>query len=350
MARTDSMTAASLSSNKKIIAMDYVVLLLEYLRQKHPNIHDDTILKNTGIDHTTIANRDGFLSISQYSALLDNAQQYLQDPVLGLRLGQLQHIAAHGPLGYAILSSKSLDEALNMVCRFIRIRNNLTQIHYERSDNKVVLRMGIETLPIGPLYQFVVEQSFSSFVYIVKSLSGINDMPLETRFCYPEPNNSEFYQTLFGAPPVFSASSNELCIARDYLTEFKLNGDDMFASLAEQQCQKIMTRLQREDGIVSDICQILMSNTGSFPKQGDVAAAMNMSVRTLVRRLAEQQTSFAEILNDCKFELAKNYLLTTDWSNEEIAYLLGYESPGNFSRSFKKWAALSPSVFRRTHR
>lgn len=332
------------SANKKIIAMDYVQILLQYLREQ--GVAEEQVLAEADIDINAISNKEAFLSVAQYSSLLSYAQQRLQDPVLGLRLGQLQNIAAHGPLGYAILSSKNLDDALNKVCRFIRIRNNLTRIYYQRSEEHVVLRMEVELCPSEPLYQFVVEQSFSSFVFIVKSLSGLNELQLDTQFCYSEPNTSELYDEVFGKPARFSAPSNTLSIEKRYLAEFTLAGDPTFASVAEQQCQRIMAGLQREDGIVTDIYQILSKSTGDFPSQVEVAAQLNMSVRSLVRKLSQQGMSFAQIVKSSKYELAKHYLTSTDWSTEEIAYLLGYENAGNFSRFFKKNSGQNPSNFR----
>mgnify|MGYP000745971222 CR=1 FL=1 len=335
----------SQAAHKKIIAMDYVQILLQYMREQ--SICEKQLLAQANIDGAAVSDKEGFLSVAQYGALLKVSQQSLHDPVLGLRLGQLQNIAAHGPLGYAILSSKSTDEAMDKVCRFIRIRNNLTRIHYQRSDEHVILSMEVDLPTTDPLYQFVVEQSFSSFVFIVKSLSGLKVLPIAAEFCYEKPSACELYEDVFGLPASFLKAENRLLIKKSYLSEFSLAGDVTFAGIAEQQCKRIIAGLQREEGIVTDIYDIFSKSGGDFPSQKAVAAQLNISVRSLVRKLAQQQMSFSQIVKNSKFELAKHYLSSSDNSTEEIAHYLGYENAGNFSRFFKKESGQSPSDYRR---
>lgn len=80
-----------------------------------------------------------------------------------------------------------------------------------------------------------------------------------------------------------------------------------------------------------------------------VAEMLHLSVRSLQRKLAEKDTGFAQLLEDTRRELARQYVSNTRLSVGEITYLLGFSDPANFTRAFRRWTGQSPSAFRQTH-
>lgn len=102
---------------------------------------------------------------------------------------------------------------------------------------------------------------------------------------------------------------------------------------------------------VTSIRQIMKSY--AYDKHGtleDIASIAGISVRTLQRRLTDHQLKFSDLLNQAKFECAKDKLQTTDIPISEIAISLGYSDAANFSRAFHRWAEVSPRDFRQEHR
>ena len=79
---------------------------------------------------------------------------------------------------------------------------------------------------------------------------------------------------------------------------------------------------------------------------GDYLVDDRTKVRTLRRRLTEENTSFQEVRDEVRFGLATEYLAATPLPLQEISTLLGYSDPGNFTHAFKRWAGKSPSDFR----
>jgi AraC-like DNA-binding protein len=82
------------------------------------------------------------------------------------------------------------------------------------------------------------------------------------------------------------------------------------------------------------------------PNQKQIAATMNVSNRTLQRKLRDEGTSFIDLLQDARLNLAKKYLSQPQRSIVEIAYLLGFSEPSTFSRAFKRWTGSAPAEFR----
>ena len=85
-----------------------------------------------------------------------------------------------------------------------------------------------------------------------------------------------------------------------------------------------------------------------FPTIDHIAANLNMSVRTLQRRLSEEGASYKSVIDDLRKHFAIQYLKRDDLSIKEIAYLLDYTEPSSFIRSFKRWHEMSPTAYRKS--
>ena len=87
--------------------------------------------------------------------------------------------------------------------------------------------------------------------------------------------------------------------------------------------------------------------------QADVEAVsknMALSARTLARRLADEGTTFREVVGQLRRSLALEYLKESRFTVEQIAWLIGYESPTAFTHAFKRWTGHSPSIARNKRR
>jgi AraC-like DNA-binding protein len=80
--------------------------------------------------------------------------------------------------------------------------------------------------------------------------------------------------------------------------------------------------------------------------EGDIAASINLSQRSLQRKLQQQGVSFTGLLDSSRRELGLQYVRDSQYSLNEVAYLLGFSEPGNFSRAFKRWYGKPPSQYR----
>jgi AraC-like DNA-binding protein len=78
-----------------------------------------------------------------------------------------------------------------------------------------------------------------------------------------------------------------------------------------------------------------------------VATALALSARTLARRLAEEGTNFAEVVDQLRRSLAVQYLKEPGITLAQVAYLLGYEGATSFNHAFKRWTGKTPSAARK---
>ena len=122
------------------------------------------------------------------------------------------------------------------------------------------------------------------------------------------------------------------------------------SAICQQQCQLLLARMKKSSGFVERVRQLIVARPGYFPDIDYVAAKLNIISRTLRRRLADEGSSYQQILADVRYQLAQEYLSTSSLPLEEIAAMLGYSTPGNFSHAFKRWHGSPPSQFRQASR
>ncbi|MGI9288420.1 MAG: helix-turn-helix transcriptional regulator, partial [Pseudomonadales bacterium] len=113
-----------------------------------------------------------------------------------------------------------------------------------------------------------------------------------------------------------------------------------------QQCDEMLRTMKQRQGTARKVQKLMLEHSGNFPRINDAAQQLHMSERTLRRKLAAENTSFQEVLNDVRYRIASEYLQSTMLSVADIADLLGFADPSNFRRAFMQWSGLSPAAYR----
>ena len=114
----------------------------------------------------------------------------------------------------------------------------------------------------------------------------------------------------------------------------------------EKERQKYLSTL-KQDNHSARVTKILTERLpAGCPTEEEIAYYLNMSKRTLQRKLKEEGQSYITLLSVLRSNLAKQYLSETKTSITEVAYQLGYSSPSTFARAFKQQLGLSPLEYR----
>jgi len=111
------------------------------------------------------------------------------------------------------------------------------------------------------------------------------------------------------------------------------------------QCDVLMQSSERRRGIAALVRTKLFRDSGVFPTLSDMAAELDLHPRTLRRRLAEEGTSFRDLLNEARSTMAVDLLRNVGLTVEEVSTRLGYTEVSTFSHAFKRWYGVAPSVY-----
>jgi AraC-like DNA-binding protein len=159
------------------------------------------------------------------------------------------------------------------------------------------------------------------------------------------PEAAAAYEKFFRCPINFGC--NEMALYFDTATlERELpTASHELARLSDQVVQDYLAKMDRDD-IVSRVNGLLVANlpAGAYSKE-DAARELHMSARTLQKRLQEADTTWRELLDGTRTELAISYLRSGRYSLGEITFMLGFNDTSSFSRAFKRWTGKPPGSF-----
>jgi AraC-like DNA-binding protein len=186
----------------------------------------------------------------------------------------------------------------------------------------------------------------AGFVKLARITYGDTFAPLEVAVDRDRPSCAQRFEEWFRAPIVWATSPPSLLLARDDLVRPLATGNASVAVATERLAAEYLARLDREDIRAQVRRHLLGLLPSGVPSQRETARALGLSSRTLHRRLAEVGTSFGDLLDEMRRELAHDYLRRSDYAVSEVAYLLGFAETSSFNRAFKRWTGQAPSAFR----
>lgn len=303
------------------------------------------VLEGTSLKENAVAQGDFRASADQYRKIISNMIKLTRRPYLGLELGSEVKISDLGVLGYAALSSSTLAQARTVIHRYHRLNEHLV-VPQDHVNGDTWICEVKESFPLGNLYSHAVEEFVSRAVTLSSSLTNKPFKPLRLQFSFPEPEHSEKYRRFFDCPVSFNQPHDVIHFDRKRLQDpIALADEDVF-SVCDQLCQQLIRQKNDTDAIAERIRYILLNMPGKFLSMEDMAARLSLGPRTLARRLREENTSYQELVNDTRKELAIQYLSHTSLTPKEIAYLVGFSNVSNFRRAFKTWTGKKVSEYR----
>ncbi len=281
------------------------------------------------------------ISFGQWWALLDRLQQRFPNRQIGLALAQRVEPAHLGMLGYLTLSSDTVAEALLEFQRYQGLLHDGDKASIEIAEDRMVLSWSAN---YGPSTRLSDEVLVGGLLRFVRLMTGRLDLrPLAVDFTFAAPVDTQAHEALFEAPVNFGQSRTALQFPSSYLNLPVTNSDPGLKLLLERQAQAALAVLPHSEGFIQGLrSALLRAMQSGRASSAQVAAMLNMSERTLFRRLNEQGLSFKVILAQTRTQLAQEYLRDKRLTLSEIALLLGYSEQSAFNRAFKRETGVSP--------
>lgn len=301
-----------------------------------------------GVDPALLAQPDARLPVRQFVDLLEHAARVSGDENIGLRLGCSQDPSSFGPLADAIVHATDVAGAVANVARYFHVHQEGAGLELRIEGRHALIAYSIRAPEILD-YRQDAELSIAKMMNFTRILLGNRAWtPHAIYFEHPEPRDSSEQRRVFGAPVYFSQPCNAMVAPRELLSQ-RLAGDDQ-ARLEQLRhlAESLAAPSAPADELLALVRQQILRRlrAGSVSIQA-VAAALDLSERTLQRRLGESGVTFNELVEGMRLELSRRYLRQDHLSLTEIGYLLGYSELSAFSRAFRRWTGISPIEFRR---
>lgn len=291
-----------------------------------------------------LGNERPFLSLDEWRQMLELAAMALKDPDLGLHFGQTVTPSRFGVLGYLLHHCDTLGQAGRRMYQYMPLVFQLQRIQAVSVGNE--LRLVWSADDNQPSYH---EEVFwlASIVQFARALTGEHLQPSSVGLVSQETPDFRALQQHLDCPILFS---QDFTWMQGSVDVFKLRTMQPDAALRDLLEQYAKTMLTEQDELLREVnrCLIILIRNGE-PTLDRVATELNMSGRTLNRRLAERGRRFRDVLDQARRRLAESYLRDPRLSLADVALLLGYAEQSPFTHAFKRWTGKTPRDWRRNN-
>jgi len=329
---------------------DYFRYLISFLEER--GYKKEAILKAANISENDLNKGDEWIYHSMnYNAFSKHLQEMTAKTTLGFEFGASIALKAHGYIGYAAGNAATLGEAISMLAKYFRTRMTLFSLNLVEEGDFVNLQVEAQT-DLGDGMDFWVHAILGTLMRVSSEIfaeeqvrSLMQNTQAKLAFERPGVLSENLAGSLLNIS--FGHSINQVRIPKSLLDAPLKNPDKLVSQMAQKHCEEQLLNIEpMQQGIVSRVRKCIEAEKGVYPNLESVSQELNMSSRSLKRKLKAADSSFQKILDNVRKAEAIEFLCHTELSIDDISLQLGFSDPSNFGRAFKKWTGVSPRAYR----
>lgn len=305
----------------------------------------DALCREVGLDMQALVSQKQGCPTEKLSQLWALAEARSGNPAIGLCASNTAKLASFELLGYVVMSSASLAEGLERLVRYVRILGDAQSVtlEHEGRNCRITLALFGGKIPVHPQRYVATLLTLLTFC---RWVTATDLRPVAISLSQAPPMDLLPYQAAFACPIHFNAPLNSVLFSGADLAQRLPTANPAMATMVNQYASDQLKQLDHAE--VSQKVRDLMVQKlpDGEPVRAEMAQLLSISERTLQRQLQREGTSFQQLLDSTRQELAERYLRQPLMSLAEVAYLLGFAEQSNFARAAKRWFKVSPGQYR----
>jgi AraC-like DNA-binding protein len=324
----------------------YYTGLAQIVAEHQPDLHE--FIARAGFDPRMLRAPNSTITLAQLDCLIEAAGRASGCAHLGLRLGRHARLTEHGPLGYALLSSGTLEELVRLAARYYHLIVPVVTMRYARRGACAEVTFTLAVAMRDATLRFFVEALAVAFHAQLDAIVGPDNDDFEIRLSTDEPADVHRYLGSRFAHYRFRARSTPgvtVILGAGLLSRPLPMANPLAKQVAEAQCD-VRSRIPADSKDVVALIEMMLAARLDFHlTRDDVAAAMNVTVRTLNRHLAGQGETFKGVCQRVRFAHACRLLDERALTVTQVAARVGFGDVANFSRGFREYIGMSPTRY-----
>lgn len=300
------------------------------------------LLAEAGVDLKSLDGPTARCPLTLSARLWKIAVAATGDPAFGIKAASHIKNTSFHALSYGISASSTLKEAFERAQRYCHVVSDAVEYGFSRR---------------GAEYHFVIEPTtdvpdesidclVGAYLRMCRSLIGHDYSPVRIELRRSRPSSIEDFVALLRAPLRFDAPQTRLIFDAESIERPLDGGNPELARHNDEISLRYLSQIERQN-IQVRVREVLTQRLAhGEPSQEDVAELLNMSARTLQRKLGDSGNTYKEILDQTRRELALAYLSAPRYSVSDVTYMLGFSAASCLTRAFRRWTGQSPSDWR----
>jgi AraC-like DNA-binding protein len=305
----------------------------------------EAVLSRAGLEEEALSDADARVPFGSHMTVWQLLVHAAGGRDIGIELGRELPLSSLGVLGHALGQARTLRDALPFYRRCAPLVSDLFMPHVAERDGRVVFEA--VTPPAFVPLRHPAEMCLAAAVTLVRALTEVSWPILAVRFQHAAPPSRAGVIAFFGHRVEFGAPSSRVELDAAALSAPIRKADPRLFEYLTRHAEALTARLPEPASVAERLRrEIASALREGEPPQEWLARRFGMSGRTLQRRLKEEGTSFARVVDETRRDLAMLYLGEPRLSAAEVSFLLGYAEPTAFFRAFRRWTGATPREYR----
>lgn len=308
----------------------------------------DGLMAAAGFDAAWLDDPDARMPLAVETRLWDEAARRSGDVAFGLHAAAAIRPGMFQVLDYAVRTAPDLGTALQRLARYNRLLHDVAT--FDILLQGAVVRIGHRLAdPSARPSRHAVEFTLASLVVVAAQIGAAPVRAVAVDFAHEAVGGIEDHRTVFGVAPRFGAPQSCLVLDAAVLRRPVPAADAELSRIVTAHADGLLERLGPPAASWSDRVRraLLLGLDGERATLPAVARQLGLSERSLQRRLRDEGTGFAPLLDAVRRELALRWVGEGRLALGEVAYLLGFSEPSVFHRAFRRWTGTTPQAMRR---
>ena len=321
-------------------------LIVRHIAHEVSRQHGDAtaLCRGLGFSPADLERVDFRVSYAQTGRVIVRAQQLLGDPHLGLRLGTSFSFVSWGLCLVGMMASATAREALDFALDFLPSTERFLRL--QRDDGEGQLAAIAEPMhdDDAEVSRFLVEHAFAALTRACRFVVAPWYGPKRVEFSADAPADPRGHEEAFGCPVLFGCRADRLLF--EPIDQPVATADALVARLCRHQLEQ-RAGAGAPSELEAVIVRALRADLRSPPTMAAIATSINVSERTLRRRLVDADLSYAGLLDQERMRRALGLLGASDAPMARVAAEAGFSDARSLRRAIKRWTGQTPSALRR---
>lgn len=309
-------------------------------------IDPDPLLKQAGLNREDfMSHPDGRVDVRQMTQFWELAKQVSGNEAFGLYVARFVQPMHFRALGLLMLTTDNLEHALIKAGQYSSMVSNSVLIRLEQTPD--LIGFCIEQFPDVEISDLAVDGFLATLVSFIRQLGAESGFLDSVTLNRAAPKSKQPWIDCFEHDVEFDAQQNSIWLKRSCLKQAIVGGDPKMASFNEAVVKEYVQKLQGESYSNKVKHLILAQLEKEEPSFANIAKQLTITERSLRRRLQDEDTSYRELLQHCRMEMAEYYLAHTEFSLTEVALRVGFADSSGFSKAFSRQYKITPTEYRK---
>lgn len=303
------------------------------------------LLRRVGVAPERLASDGGRVSSDEFTRLMQTLWQTMDDEFMGMGPRRCR-TGTFATMCELIMECTTLADMLERAWRFSALFDYPVGMTLARNDQQARLQLRIDGDVRDPWF-FFRESVLVIWHRLASWLIGGAITLDEARFAWPCPDHGDEYRHIFHCPLAFDTARTELVFDARFLEAPIIRDRSEMKRFLRTSPADLLARPDASNSYTGRIRALIGRDLSrSLPDFEWIAGELHVSPQTLRRRLRQENTSFQEIKDLLRRDLAIYYLNRQDRPINDIAHVVGFTEPSTFHRAFKKWTGVTPGAWR----